>query len=106
MPLNDVRSVHLPYTLHRLDDGRYAVLNRERLPIGYHDRDLAPPIESVAVKIKGLTPTLAKKLSISKNDTPDAIHLYDDGCIPTSNLQSMTKYMKRLNKLAQLSIVR
>ncbi len=29
MPLNDARSIHLPYVIDRLDDGRFMVLNRE-----------------------------------------------------------------------------
>ena len=103
MPLHDVRSVHLPYYVQRQKDGRYAILNRERMPLGSRSRrsDL---FEAVLVGIKGLTPKRACEISVHGKDDINDIYLYDDACFPTLNAQSLKDYMKRLSVLAKLQI--
>lgn len=39
MPLNDFRSVHLPYCIKKLPSGAYVVLNREYKPLGFKTRE-------------------------------------------------------------------
>jgi hypothetical protein len=105
MPLNDFRSVFLPYCLRKQPDGRYVVVNREYKPIGfcttaYVDYTQFP----VAASLKGVTAALARKLSHDGNPGIDEIYLYDDGCVPTSSAAHMSAYLAKLQLLAKLKI--
>jgi hypothetical protein len=104
MPLKDFRSVHLPYCLTRQKDGRYVVLNREYKPLGFQTKDFVKYEEyPVAVKIKGLTPVRAAKISYKGSLDLDNIFLYNDGCIPTRSTAFMKAYLDRLAILAKLN---
>lgn len=103
MPLNDFRSVHLPYCLMRQDDGSYVVLNREYKPIGFKTENWVDYEKyPIAVKIKGLTARTAAKISYKGSTDLDAIYLYNDGCIPTRSAKNMREYLNRLDILAKL----
>ena len=105
MPLNDFRSVHLPYCLKRLPDGRYVVLNREYKPLGFKTSAQVHYEEyPIAVKFKGLTQKVAAKLSYKGSEDLDSIFLYNDGCIPTRSAQNMQDYLHRLEILAKLKL--
>lgn len=94
------RRVYLPYSLQRLEDGRWVVLNRNYKPIGMHDTHPHVDYTDYAVRAKIDTQTL-RKLSYSplKNDTSQ-IWLYNDGCIPDgSNAQDTQRYFERLRML-------
>jgi hypothetical protein len=104
MPLGDIRSVHLPYILMRQPDGRYAFLNRERLPLGFKERGYDDEQCPIRVKVKGLTPKMASKISFDGSNDTEQIRLYDDGCIPTRSAAGTRDYMRRLALLARLKI--
>lgn len=106
MPLNDFRSVFLPYCIKKQADGSYIVLNREYKPIGFNSRKHVKyedyPISS---KIRGLTPASIKKLSwngIMRED--GSVFLYNDGSIPTDSAANMKKYLEKLAILASYKI--
>lgn len=104
MPLYDFRSVHLPYCLHRLENGSYVVLNREYKPLGFRtyehiDYESYP----IAVKFKRLTASTIVKLSWKADPDPRCIFLYYDGNIPTDNAKDMQAYLQRLAILAKLT---
>lgn len=105
MPLNDVRSVFLPYVVERQPDGRYAILNREYKPVGFWTRSYVRYDDfPVLVKLKGLTPARAAKISYEGSTDTDRMYLYYDDCVPTASAAHMTAYLKRLAVLAALQI--
>jgi hypothetical protein len=105
MPLGDIRSVVLPYVLKRLEDGRYVVLNREYKPVGFLTRvHVKYEDYPIALKLRGLTAAVAKKLSCDGSANLDLIGLYDDGCVPTQSKKNMDAYLERLARLAKLKV--
>ncbi|TWG87913.1 hypothetical protein L602_001500000460 [Cupriavidus gilardii J11] len=105
MPLGDIRSVFLPFAVERQPDGRYAILNREYKPVGFWTRSHVTYEDfPVLVKLKGLTPARAAKISYEGKTDTNCIYLYHDGCIPTASAANMTAYLKRLAVLAALQI--
>jgi|SRR5689334_9443094 hypothetical protein len=103
MPLNDFRSVHLPYCIKKLESGEYVVLNREYKPLGFKTRDQVDyEAYPIAVNFARLTPATAAKLSHNGKDDTNQIFLYDDGCIPTDSAAYMRQYLDRLAILAKL----
>jgi hypothetical protein len=107
MALGDFRAVFLPYCVERQPDGRYAVLNREYKPVGFHTREHVEYASyPVLVKLKGLTPARAAKISHAGSRDVERIFLYDDGSNPVRSAANMKAYMARLAVLARLEIVR
>lgn len=105
MPLKDIRSTFLPYCVEQQSDGRYAVLNREYKPVGFWTRDFITYADHpTLVKIKGLTPQRAAKISHDGSPNPALIFLYNDGCVPTESAANMDAYLRRLSVLVQLKI--
>lgn len=106
MPLNDFRSVFMPYCLKKQTDGRYAVLNREYKPVGFYTREeIIYESFPVLVKFKRLTTTQAKKISFNGDPNTSKIFLYNDSCVPTHSASHMKAYLGRLENLARLRIV-
>lgn len=104
MPLNDFRSVHMPYCLKKQPDGTYVVLNREYKPLGFNTHKHVE-YENYPIKAKiKITAATAKKLSCHGDTDISSIFLYDDGCIPTSNAANMNNYLDRLKALAKLKV--
>ena len=102
MPLNDFRSVHLPYCLCREEDGSYVVLNREYKPLGFRTREhIDYGKYPIAVKFKRFTPKAAAKLSWNNSGAMDRIYLYDDSCTPTKSPKFMKMYLEKLERLAK-----
>lgn len=108
MPLKDFRSIHLPYCIQRKPDGRYMVLNREYMPLGWRTKKGYPDeglVDSqLAVSFKGLTARVAEQLSFNGKEELETIYLYNDGCIPTESAEAMNAYMRRLAILAKLPV--
>jgi len=105
MPLNDFRSVYLPYCLKRQPDGRYVVLNREYKPLGFKTNDYVHYEQyPIAVMLKGLTPRVVAKISHEDSTDVTTIFLYNDGCVPTHSAVNMKAYLDRLAMLAKLAI--
>jgi hypothetical protein len=103
MPLHDIRSAYLPYCIRRVRRGEYVILNREYKPLGQTTMDFAR-YEPHAVKIKGIGPATARRLSARGDPDVKSIYLYNDGCIPTSSVLGGRAYYKRLDILARLQI--
>ena len=105
MSLGDFRAVFMPYCLQKQEDGRYAVLNREYKPVGFFTGDYIKYDEHpVLVKIKGLTPAKAAKLSYQGDNDTNFIYLYNDGCKPTRSKRDMDSYLEKLALLAKMSV--
>jgi hypothetical protein len=105
MPLHDCRSVHLPYCLKRLPDGRYVVLNREYKPLGFQTQEWIEYEQyPIAVTLKRFGPKTAARISWKGSPDLAWIYLYDDGCYPTASAADMQAYLKRLAILAKLEV--
>ena len=84
MPLNDFRSVCMPYCLQKQPDGKYLVLNRGYKPFGFKTSDHVKYEDyPICLQLKGIGPATAAKLSYKGSDDVNAIFLYNDGWIPT-----------------------
>ena len=95
----------LPYCLDRQDDGSYAVLNRSYKPVGFNTSERVDySAHPVCVKLRGLGPAIARRLSCHGHDDLDRIYLYHDGCVPTRSPDAMESYLKRLRILARLKV--
>jgi hypothetical protein len=102
--MSDFRVLCLPYCLKRLEDGRYVALNRRYKPLGFttqaHVEYEAYPI---ALRLR-MTPQRAAALSWQGSDDTAMIHLYNDGCVPTSSAAHMQAYLGRLATLAAYTV--
>lgn len=103
MYMHDVRSAFLPYCLIRTKPGHYAVLNREYKPLG-QITDKWADYSQHSVRIKGIGPAMAKRLSAKGDPDLERIYFYNDGCIPTRNAEAAKSYFKRLAILARLQL--
>jgi len=105
MALLDFRAVYLPYCLQLQEDGRYAVLNREYKPVGFYTTQFIRYSDyPVTVRLKGLGPATAAKLSVEGSDDPTLIYLYDDRTNPVLSEANMEAYFTKLSVLAKLRI--
>ncbi len=103
MPLNDFRSVFLPYCLRRQEDGRWIVLNREYKPVGFRTSDHVRYEDyPIAVDLKGLTKAKLRKLGAG--DDMEVVFLYTDASVPTRSAHAMKEYLEKLRVLAGLRI--
>ncbi|MBP9868569.1 MAG: hypothetical protein KBC88_06530 [Alphaproteobacteria bacterium] len=103
MPLTNFRQIHLPYCLKKNEDGAYIVLNREYKPIGFADSSQFVKYEDYPIAVKyRISKVTAQKLSCDGSADTNAIHLYNDGCIPESSAQNMKCYLEKLAVLAKL----
>jgi hypothetical protein len=102
--LDSFRKVFLPYVLLLQPCGRYAVLNRDYKPVGFNTGSFIRYDEyPVLVKITGLTPLRASKISFDKSPDLGSIRLYDEAYSPTSDRTNSSAYYKRLALLASLT---
>ena len=105
MPSGDFRAIFLPYCLKKQADGSYVVLNRNYKPLGFktteHVEYSAYPIN---VKIRGIKPQQATKLSISGSNDTDNIFLYNDATVPIRSKKNMDTYLEKIAMLAKLKI--
>jgi hypothetical protein len=103
MNLPEFRSAFLPYCLIRIKPGWYAVVHREYKPLG-QTSDEWVDYSKHAVRIKGIGPAMAKRLSAKGDPDLERIYLYNDGCIPTRNVEASKDYFRRLDILARLQL--
>jgi len=102
MPVKyDLCRAYLPYCMEQQEDGSYMILNRGYLPLGWPVRTW-PANMPIAVHIEGLTPAIAKKISVHGRSETDHICFYDD--IPTDDPSEWSAYGKRLAILAKLKL--
>ena len=104
MPLNDFRSVFLPYCLQKQPDGRYAVLNREYKPVGFRTRKYLTYEEYPVLVTLRITPSLASEISWNQSRDTDNVFLYDDSCNPIRSQANMQAYLVKIERLAKLKI--
>jgi hypothetical protein len=105
MGLGDVVRVHLPYCIDRQEDGSYVVLNREYKPLGFKTNErIDYSVYPIGVRLPGLRPATAAKISYSGSSDLSRIYLYEDGCVPTDKPAYMEAYLKRLAHFAKLKI--
>lgn len=93
----------LPYCIEQIEGHGHVVLNRLYKPLGISSRehvDYAPH----AVRLKGLGPVMAAKLSWKGSPDLRQIHLYNDGSVPTDSAANWDAYQKRLQLLARLPV--
>lgn len=95
----------MPYCLDRQPDGRYAVLNRRYKPVGFVTSEWVDyAAHPVLVRVKGLDPATAARLSIDGRGDLDRIYLYNDATCPTASAANMRLYLDRLAILAGLTV--
>lgn len=105
MPLNDFRSVCLPYCLKKIENEKYVVLNREYKPLGFKTREhIVYEDYPIMIRFKRLTSEMIRKISCDGNPDKKEIFLYNDGCIPTVSQENMNNYLKRLELLSKLKL--
>lgn len=105
MPLNDFRSVHLPYCLQRQPDGRHVVLNREYKPLGFNSNAHVNYEDyPILFKMERFTEAVAMRVSCNGSRDRNQVLLYNDGCFPTSSAKNMKAYLERLAILAKLRL--
>ena len=103
MCFHDIRSAFLPYCIQQVEPGWHVILNREYKPIGHMTTEIGQ-YERHMIRIGGLTPEMAKRLSVDGNPDVTAIFLYHDGCIPTGSPLAEQAYYERLALLSRLKI--
>lgn len=101
----DMRFIHFPYCLRRLEDGRYIPVNRRYKPLGVtsHERVIYEDHPG-AMHVRGLTDELALELDVHKGARPGHIYLYEGNSTPLNSDKAMDEYLQRLKKLAELKM--
>lgn len=100
---NTLLTIHLPYCLQRLSDGRYILLNRLYKPLGISSKDWVDyETHPSAFRPKGINSAVAQKLSWEESPALDALWLYKDGSKPTLSAEHWAAYSARLQVLASL----
>jgi hypothetical protein len=102
--MDELRRTHLPYCIHRTEDGRYIVLNRDYKPLGVQSSDWVIYETHPRVVALSITPTRAAKLDWQGRANIARIYLYNDSCIPTAGDAHMTAYLGRLAVLMKLKV--
>ena len=95
----------LPYIIFQDVDGCYLLLNREYKPVGMvphsgewvHYSDV-----SQRLRVRGLTPDVASKISVRGSPGTAWITLYDDSCRPWDSWKNRRAYLKRLKRFYDL----
>lgn len=98
-----IRSDFMPYCIKQVKKGLFVILNREYKPLGHRTHDWVK-YEDHMVRIKGLTPKRAERISVHGDSDLSAIYLYNDDCIPERTPQHMAAYLERLGHLAKLKV--
>ena len=105
MPSGDFRAIFLPYCLKKQVDGSYVVLNRNYKPLGFKTAEHVDYLEyPISVKMQGIKPKLAAKLSISGSPDTKDIFLYNDATVPIQGKKNMIAYLEKLEILAKLKL--
>lgn len=103
MAIESVRAVYFPYCIKKQEDGSWVILNRNYKPVGFNTSEFINYSDyPVSMRLKGLGPATLKKLSYSGEDQGDTIYLYNDGCTPDGDSESMQSYLKKLEILLKL----
>ena len=112
MALRTFREAFMPYCLTKLPNGKWVILNREYVPLGYTTAasssiDYQKIIEESAVPLK-LTPKKIAKLAAvglnDKRDTSQRFWLYNDSCAPF-NKKYKDAYLEKIKLLMDLEVI-
>lgn len=60
----------------------------------------------VSEKLRGIGAEFCKRLSYTSENNGDRIYLYNNGCNPVNSKANMDAYLKKLEILSKLGIVR
>ena len=101
--MTQVRCTHFIYCIQQVIPGWFVILNREYKPLGYLGHKWVD-YRDYMVRIRGLGPAKAKRLSYKGSTDLDFITLYNDGCVPTQDPEYESEYLKRLSILLHLKI--
>jgi hypothetical protein len=101
--MTEIRRTHFAYCIKEVIPGWFVILNRDYKPLGYLGREWVD-YRDYMVKIKGLGPAKAKRLSYKGSTDLSDIMLYNDGCIPTRSPEFEAAYNKRLSILYNLKV--
>jgi hypothetical protein len=105
--ITDFRAIYFPYCIQKLEDGSWVILNRKYKPVGFNTSDYIEYGQyPVSAKIEDITPAILKKLSYTGKVSGDSVYLYNDGCVPTRTEKDMNSYLKKLEILAKLTVIR
>lgn len=103
MPLTNFRQMCLPYCLKKGDGGRWTILNREYMPLGFSERNFEVIAKiPVSYALKNAGPKVMKSLAHHVQDNGNSVYLYDDGCLPDSSKKNWLQYQEKLWKLTKL----
>ena len=89
----------LPYIIFKDAEGCYVLLNRYYKPAGmvaHGDDWVNYAASSQRFRVRGLTPEIVARVSVSGSTDASWITLYDDGCRPQDNSKNLSEYLKRL----------
>lgn len=100
---DEIRKIFSPYCVIKQPDGRYMITNRKYKPLGNAFNEFVD-YALHSVKIKGLTKTVAGKISFNNNQDTDRIYLYNDECNPSRSEKHMQDYLQRLSVLLKLTL--
>ncbi len=101
----DLERYFLPYIILQDLDGCYLLLNREYKPVGMvpHCGEWVQYSRiSQRLRVRGLTPEVASKISVLGSPGNRLITLYDDGCRPWDSPKDRRAYLKRLKRFYDL----
>ncbi|WP_257281052.1 hypothetical protein [Endozoicomonas sp. ISHI1] len=103
MSTESVRHVYFPYCPEQQDDGSWVLLNRNYKPVGFNTTEFVSYEDHpVSINLKGLGQATLEKLSYNGEVNGKQVFLYNDGCIPTDNPESMKAYLTKLERLVKL----
>lgn len=97
----DFLHVFLPYCLIRLQDGRYAVTNRQYKPLGSTSVEWVDYETLDATGRVDIPAHVAAQLDHRGEPGDGHIYLYSDGSIPTRSDAAWAAYAQRLALLAR-----
>jgi hypothetical protein len=99
-----LEKTHFPYCIQRIAEKTYIVLNRNYKPIGYPGLDWVDYKTHPAKVILNITPRIAQKLSVHKDDSIDCVYLFTNTPTTFSDKKLLKEYFDRLVSLSKLTI--
>ncbi len=102
--MNELIDTHFPYCLLQLDDGTWAILNREYRAVGHSPAQAVASFDDLppAIRIRRISPQRIAKLSCTGKIDGKYIYLYNDSCTPTDGPKAAAGYLERLAQLFDL----
>ena len=100
-----LKTVHFPYALRKLPDGKWILLNRHYRPVGINlPEPVALDAYPVSIALPQLDESTLRALSHDGDIEHDTIYLYNDGSVPTMSQADMDAYLARLSILLRLHL--